>query len=198
MPPKAKFTRDEIIDAAFSLTKADGPEALTARALGAKLGSSSRPIFTIFENMEQVQQEVILAAKKLYGEYINRGLNRTDIPAFKGVGMGYIEFSLAEPKLFQALFMSRQSERPTLNNILPIIDDNYPRILDSIRDCFDLNQRDSQWLYQHLWIYSHGIAVLCATNMCTFSINSIDKMLTEICTSLLKAGRKNNMEEKND
>ena len=48
MPPKAKFTREEIVEAAFSIVKADGFEALTSRALGTRLGSSARPIFTVF------------------------------------------------------------------------------------------------------------------------------------------------------
>ena len=32
----------------------DGYEALTSRALGTYLGSSARPIFTVFKNMEEV------------------------------------------------------------------------------------------------------------------------------------------------
>ena len=61
MPPKAKFTREEIVQAALGIVREDGIQALTARALGAKLGSSARPIFTIFQSMEEVQQEVFRA-----------------------------------------------------------------------------------------------------------------------------------------
>ena len=57
MPPKAKFTKAEIIEAALNIVRADGYEALTSRALGTYLGSSARPIFTVFKNMEEVQQE---------------------------------------------------------------------------------------------------------------------------------------------
>lgn len=80
MPPKAKFTREEIIEAALEIVRTEGFSALTARALGAKLGSSARPIFTVFQSMEEVQQAVIDAAKALYKEYVKRGLS--DIPAF--------------------------------------------------------------------------------------------------------------------
>ena len=64
MPPKAKFSREEIIDAAINIVREDGFDALTSRALGTKLGSSARPIFTVFQNMEEVQQVVIITAKK--------------------------------------------------------------------------------------------------------------------------------------
>lgn len=70
MPPKAKFTKEEIIEAAFNIVKTDGFEALTSRALGTHLGSSARPIFTVFKNMDEVQQAVIESAKKLYKEYV--------------------------------------------------------------------------------------------------------------------------------
>ena len=56
MPPKAKFTKDDIIQAGLDIVKENGMDALTARALGSKLGSSSRPIFTVFQNMEEVPE----------------------------------------------------------------------------------------------------------------------------------------------
>ncbi len=45
MPPKFKFTRAQIIDAAVNITRKNGISALTARALATELGSSSKPIF---------------------------------------------------------------------------------------------------------------------------------------------------------
>ena len=100
MPPKAKFTKAEIIGAALNIVRTEGYEALTSRALGTHLGSSARPIFTVFKNMEEVQQAMIEAAKTLYKEYVNKGL--TAEHPFKGVGTQYILFSVNEPKLFLA------------------------------------------------------------------------------------------------
>ena len=54
MPPKAKFTQEEIIEAALNIVRTNGYEALTSRALGTYLSSSARPIFTVFKNMEEV------------------------------------------------------------------------------------------------------------------------------------------------
>ena len=186
MPPKAKFSKSELIQAALDLVRTEGSDALTARALGLRLGSSARPIFTIFQNMDEVRQEVVEAARKLYDNYVREGLTQGKMPAFKGVGMQYIRFSLTEPKLFQLLFMSAKAPKPALASILPAIDDNYPQILSSIQSCYPLDQEKAQWLYRHLWIYTHGIAVLCATNMCLFSLEEIGKMLTEVCTAMLR------------
>ena len=70
MPPKAKFSREEMISAAVAVVKADGVDALTARALGAKLGVSPSPIFTVFQSMEEVKQEVLKSADRLYQSYL--------------------------------------------------------------------------------------------------------------------------------
>jgi len=184
MPPKCKFTREEIIQAALDIARSEGVTAITARALGAKLGSSPKPIFSVFENMEEVQAEVLKAAKALYAGYVQTGLHREI--AFKGVGTQYILFAIKEPKLFQLLFMSEQPREIPVSGILPIIDESYEQILLSVQNGYGLDRKDSEWLYRHLWIYTHGIAVLCATNMCSFTAGDISRMMSEVFVSLLK------------
>ena len=193
MPPKAKFTKAEIIGAALNIVRTEGYEALTSRALGIYLGSSARPIFTVFKNMEEVQQAMIEAAKKLYKEYVNKGL--TAEHPFKGVGTQYILFSVNEPKLFQLLFMAEQKQIPDLSVVLPLIDESYGDILLSIQKDYKISKLSAKKLYQHLWIYTHGIASLCATKMCRFTGEEISTMITEVCTGVLK---KIQEEENND
>lgn len=41
-------------------------------------------------------------------------------------------------------------------------------------------------LYFHLWVYSHGIAVLIATKVCSFTADETDKLLTQVFISLIK------------
>ena len=186
MPPKAKFTKDEIIKAALGIVRDKGTAALTARELGIALGSSARPIFTVFQSMDEVRHEVTVAARQLYDEKISFSLNQKEMPAFKCVGIQYIQFALSEPKLFQLLFMSQQTKKPSVMAVLPVIDDNYRQILDSVQTMYSLSEANAGRLYRHLWIYTHGIAVLCATNMCSFTAEEISNMLTEVCTAVLK------------
>ncbi len=184
MPPKAKFTKAQITEAAFGILREEGMENLTARALGAKLGSSACPIFTAFANMEEVQQSAIAAAKALYKEYVEKGLSET--PAFKGVGMQYIQFAVHEPKLFRRLFMTEQTTVPDFDRVLPLLDQSYAEILASITENYGVTNTAAQRLYSHLWIYTHGIASLCATKMCRFTEEEISDFLTEVFVSLLK------------
>lgn len=168
MPPKAKFSREEIIDAAINIVREDGFDALTSRALGTKLGSSARPIFTVFQNMEEVQQVVIITAKQKYREYISKGLSQ-DL-AFKGVGMEYILFSINEPKLFQLLFMTEQPQIPDLTGVLPLIDDSYEQILRSIQSGYGIDKSSAEILYRHLWIYIHTVSPHSVPLICAVSL----------------------------
>ena len=191
MPPKAKFTKEEIINAAIDIVRAHGLSTLTARALGTKLGSSARPIFTTYRNMEEVQQDVIQSAKRLYNQYIKKGLEQT--VAFKGVGTAYILFAIKEPKLFQLLFMTQQSAVPDVMEVLPLLDESYEEILTSVQNLYALEESTAKWLYRHLWVYTHGIAVLCATGMCRFSETEISTMMTEVCLGLLQEAKQNKL-----
>ncbi len=193
MPPKAKFTREQIVDAALEIVRADGLENLTARALGQKLGSSVCPIFTVFQSMEEVQAHVLEAVRHIYKGYVERGLAET--PAFKGVGTQYIVFAIKEPKLFQILFMSEQPQNTGLNNVLPLIEESYKEILASITADYGLMGANAERLYKHLWIYTHGIATLCATKMCRFTAEEIGALMTDVFLSIIN---RINGENKND
>lgn len=184
MPPKAKFTKEEIVDAAFRIVRESGWEALSSRALGKRLGSSARPVFTVFKSMDEVQQAVLEAAKALYKEYVSKGLSEEH--PFKGVGTRYILFSAREPKLFQLLFMREQPEIPDLKGVLPLIEESYEEILLSIRKDYGISRASAEKLYRHLWIYTHGIATLCVTKTCRFTGDEISSMITEVCMSILK------------
>lgn len=104
MPPKAKFTREEIIEAALELAAEKGIGALTARELGAALGTSSRPIFTAFQNMEEVLIEVRKAALSRFEVYARKSEEFT--PVYKQLGLQMIQFAKEQPKLYRLLFIT--------------------------------------------------------------------------------------------
>ena len=183
MPPKAKFTKEQIANAALKLIRENGPEALTARTLAKELGSSACPIFTVFNNMDEVLNETKKQAKALYAKYIQKGLSEDK--AFKGVGTQYIQFAKDEPKLFQLLFMT-EMDIGNVENFLPVIDENYSLILESVKTPYGLNDADANNIYTHLTIYTHGIATLIARKVVNFTEDNIDRMLTEIFIGLLK------------
>lgn len=183
MPPKPKFSKEEIVSTALEIVREKGIEAVTARELGARLGSSARPIFTVFNSMEDVLHEILNLAKCIYKGYVQQGLKEELV--FRGVGSAYIRFAVEEPHLFQLLFMQEMKEVNNINNVLMYIDESYEEILKSVQEPYGLNLDDAKKLYQHLWVYTHGIATLCATKVCMFSADEIQEMLTEVFKGLI-------------
>lgn len=188
MPPKPKFTKDKITEIALQIIERDGLESLTARNLGKELGSSARPIFTVFNSMQDVTDAAIKKADNIYASYVNEGL-QAPLP-FKGVGMAYIRFAEERPKLFQLLFMKEKCTLPNTNSVLMGIETNYDKILNSICNSYGIAEDIAKKLYLHTWIYSHGIAVLIATKVCEFTTEQISQMLTDVFISLLMRAKR--------
>ncbi len=189
MPPNPKFTKTEIIDKAFQIARRQGIDKITARELGNQLGSSARPVFTVFKSMDELKEEVVTAAKALYTQYVTKGLQAK--LAFQGVGLAYIAFAIEEPMLFQLLFMRAPSGAESKSNevnvekILPVIDENYDAILRSVQIPHGLSYQAAKRIYQHLWTYSHGIAAMCATGLCSYSIEQITERMAEVFKGLM-------------
>ena len=192
MPPKPKFTKEEIVAAALDLVSEKGIEALTARELGARLGSSARPIFTVFNSMEEVQEEVRAAALKRFESYAEKATHYT--PVFKQVGMQMILFAIEEPKLFQLVYMSENTGATDFESIVERLGDVAKLCVDVIQRDYGLSETDAKALFEHVWIYTFGIGALCATGMCRFSQEEIIQMLGQVFMAMLfyaKSGRMN-------
>lgn len=192
MPPKPKFTKEEIIAVALDLVSEKGMDALTARELGAKLGSSARPIFTVFNSMEEVQAAVRDAAMKRFESYAEKAIHYT--PIFKQVGMQMILFAMEEPKLYQLLYMSENSSATNFEGIFDRLGDVAQMCVDVIQRDYGLSQDDAKALFEHVWIHTFGIGALCATGMCRFSQEKIIQMLGQDFMAMLlyaKSGRMN-------
>ena len=192
MPPKPKFTKEEIVAAALELVSEKGLEALTARELGARLGSSARPIFTVFNSMEEVQAEVRAAALKRFERYAEKAMHYT--PVFKQVGMQMILFAMEEPKLYQLVYMSENAGATDFEGITQRLGDVAQLCVDVIQRDYSLSKKDAKALFEHVWIYTFGIGALCATGMCRFSQDEIIQMLGQDFMAMLfyaKSGRMN-------
>lgn len=190
MPPKVKYSREQILSAALDITRESGIENVTARELGSRLGSSSRPIFTAFENMEEVHAEVTAAAKTIFRNYVADFQNYT--PAFKRFGTQMIRFSIDEPKLYMLLFMRENSSEISIKEAIRELHDNPDEIVGVIMRDYQLDEELSWKLLSHLVIFSYGISSLCARQICTFSEQEIDVMLGEEFAGIIalyKSGR---------
>jgi len=182
MPPKAKYSKQEILEKAVEIIREQGIEKLTARELAAVLGTSARPIFTAFENMEDVKQECFNFAYDLYHSYFAEGLGSEP---FKHIGKIYIRFAKDEPELFQLVFLQSQNRTTSFPEYMKTLDDNYEDTVNMICQLANTEHSKAEQIYEHMWIYSTGIAVLVATKQCSFTDQEIDDLLEVSCTGIV-------------
>ncbi|MBQ9042640.1 MAG: TetR/AcrR family transcriptional regulator [Eggerthellaceae bacterium] len=192
MPPKPKFTREQIVAEALALVSEQGIEHLTARELAKRLGSSPQPLFTVFEDMDELRGEVYAAAGRRLEGFVSDANNFT--PAFKQAGMQVILFAMREPKLFQLLFMAENDRSTTFGEMIKSRGGDASGIIDFMMANYDLTLEEARALFQHVWIYTYGIGVLCATKMCTFTDEELVQKVGvdfQAMMMYIKAGRLN-------
>ena len=185
MPPKNKFTKEEIIEACLYLVREEGKSAVTARAVASRLKSSPKVIFGLFDSMEELNKAIVIAAEETFVRQVEVALQEEK--AFRAVGIAYIRFAAEEPQLFQLIFMN-EPERAIhqFSEFLPIKDYSYEKMILSIQEEYGLSKQLSEQLYQHLFIYSHGIASMTASGIYRFSPAELTAMMTQVFIALIK------------
>lgn len=169
MPRKASFERKQIVEKALQIVRKKGPEALSARALGAALGTSSSPIFTVFKSMDEVMGEVRQLAHQRFDNYV---ADVTDyIPAFKEFGMRLFRFARQEQNLYRFLFLGKDAEPgSTITKVR--------ECLDAICQDYGISQEQSELLFRQMWTFTCGLAVQSNMEPKQYSEEAVGEMLT--------------------
>ncbi|MBE6648259.1 MAG: TetR/AcrR family transcriptional regulator [Ruminococcaceae bacterium] len=183
MPPKIKFTKEQIIQAGLELVRKYGGEELSARSVSNELGCSPQPIFSYFENMEDLKKAVLEAARGVYKKYISEGLNQN--APFKGAGMQYLRFADEEPKLFEFLFMIDHGEK-VVTQFLSKNDVNYSNILEALEKSWNVEKEKAERIYNHMSVYTYGLSILFAKKAGIFTMEDAERMISEMFMSLIE------------
>ena len=183
MAPRSKFTRQELIDAAFKIVREQGSDALTAKAIADELHISTRPIFTCFGSMDEVRSAVRAAAEALYDRYTAEGL-RQPIPFF-GFGVQYIRFAKEEPELYRLLFLSKAVDGE--NGAIEAMRHSQSIVRPSLEKIYRIRPEEADRYFRDLWLVVHSLATLIVTGGCPYSEQEIGQILTGFSVSLCKA-----------
>ena len=178
MGPKVKIQKEQITDAAFEIVRKGGMDSLTAKSLAAKLKCSTQPIFCHYKGMNDLKSVISKKAEDYFRECLSRPIQ--GISSFKAVGLNYIDFAAREKGLFKTLYMHKRLGDVFLDEkneeyILKVMDDN-PL----------LTKEEAERVFKELWIFSHGIGTMLATETATFSENELQTMLTDVYRGVIK------------
>jgi len=153
MPPKFKFTRDEIIEAALTIVRQGGWPALTTRSLADALNASARPIYSYFGSMAEVEEAVVKKTVDLLYRCMIR--KETGDP-WHDHGIGYVLFAMEERALFRAVNDERHI--PLFKTYGDAIWETLTASLKDYPPFIGLSAEQVYRIQLHRWLFAHGMA----------------------------------------
>ena len=181
MPPKVKITKEEIVETAMALVRANGESAINARAVAAALNCSTQPVFSNFATMDDLLRAVEAKAKELYDAYTEREVASGEYPAYKASGMAYIRFAKEEKELFKLFFMCDRRGEP-----IPEQDELNVRMESYVQQNTGLEGREKKLFHLEIWAFVHGIATMFATDFLDLPWELVSQMITDVYQGLRK------------
>ncbi|MGN0602066.1 MAG: TetR/AcrR family transcriptional regulator [Oscillospiraceae bacterium] len=174
MPPKAKITKEMVIDAAFDIARTEGAEQINARTVSQKLGCSTQPVMYHFSKIEDIKQATYEKTDRFHSEYLMNVVEQSE-DFILGIGLNYIRFAIEEPHLFRFLF---QSGYAVENNLLEMIDSKELKpILVAMREVSGMNEKQMKEVFITIALFAHGYASFFANNSLEYDETVVSKHL---------------------
>lgn len=192
MPPKAKITKEMILNTVMNITRETGFETVNARSIASKLQCSTRPIFTCYENMDELKTEFLAFAYKYFEQYVADYCNLANLTSVLVHPLSYIDFAREETCLFKLLFVNDMDLEMTEPKDFYKEIDNEKRAKDFSED-IGVELERAKIIFLDLFLYSHGIAVLTATKKLSLDRSNAEKMLTNILSAFIEREKANEL-----
>lgn len=161
MPPKAKVTKDMVLDAAFEVVRETGAENLNARTVAKKLNCSTQPVMYHFAKIEDMKRAVYAKLDLYHTEYL-MNLDNPQKGIMLGIGLNYICFAIKEPHLFRFLF---QSGFAVENSLLEMIDSEaLIPVISAMQAIMEMHMEQTKEVFLTIFLFAHGYASMIANN----------------------------------
>lgn len=175
MPPKAKITKEMIIEAGLDIVRSQGQDSLNVRSIAAKLECSTQPVMYHFKTVDELKAEIYTAADRLHSEFLMRPSEGSGSPMMN-IGLNYIRFADVEKNLFRFLFQSEQFVNTSFDELTgsPELD----MMMQPLIAETGLSNGQAREAFRALFICVHGVASLLANNSITYNEDDFAALLT--------------------
>ena len=171
--PKAKVTRDMVIEAAFAVARTAGAELVNARTVAQELGCSTQPVMYHFATIEALKRAVYAKADRYHSDYL---METEDVPL--GIGLNYIRFAIEEPHLFRFLFQSGFAVEGSLPEMLDSAE--LTPILAAMQGALGMSAAQTKHIFLTAALFTHGYASIIANNGLEYNEASAAKHLEQV------------------
>lgn len=191
MPPKAKITKEMIINAAIEITKEQGYESINARTISNKLGCSTQPVLYLFSTIEEIKRAVYESVDNYHTNWL-MNIEAVQDPMLE-IGLNYIRFAIEQPNLFKFLFQSGYTKEKSL--IEMVDSEELLPLLQMMMQTFEMDMNNTKRVFVSLALFAHGYASLIANNELKFDEMLVSKDLDMVYRGALLAIKEEENEE---
>ena len=184
MPPKAKITKEMIIDTAFHIVQKEGADKLTARSISEQLNCSTQPVLYCFSTVHDIKKMVYKKADEYHTAYIMDMETDYGNPML-AIGMNYIKFAIEESNIFRFLFQSNEFSGGGMLDLLET--EELLPILTVLQNELDMSMEDTKEIFSTLFIFAHGYASLYANNTMIYDEQNVINALEKIFIGAISA-----------
>ncbi|ETT58768.1 TetR/AcrR family transcriptional regulator [Paenibacillus sp. FSL H8-0457] len=184
MAPKTKFTKQDIVLAAFDIAKTDGIESITIRKVAERLGSSIAPIYVNFNDVQELLQQVVERAF-----HVARGMimEQQSGQPFRDIGMASLRFAKEYPVLYRDLMMK---DNPHMKNTPEQLDE----VIGLMRQDPELagfSDQELQSILLNMQVFQTGLCVMVANDLFTKNVDDeqMMNMMDEAAEAFIRAAR---------
>jgi len=177
MPPKAKITREMIIDTVFAIAREEGIEKVTARSISERLKCSTQPILYYFSSIDEIKQVLYEKANEYHSEYIMRMDEDSEDP-MQEIGVNYIRFAIEERNLFRFLFQSNVFSGAGILDLLE--SEELMPLFNVLQQELEVSAEEAKEIFSTLFIFVHGYASLYANNSMVYEEASVREALDKV------------------
>ena len=173
MPPKVRFTREAVTDAAFALVRAQGQEALNARAIARQLGCSTQPLYRTMPCMDALRDAVMEKARRYFEDYIQQRSQIIPTP-YLSSGIAYLRFAREEAHLFRFLFMRPRTDAEQAR---PGADATFDYAAGLIARSLGISLESARDFHSMSYVFVHGLASMIVTGFMTYDESFLIQLL---------------------
>ena len=177
MAPKKRINREDILAGAVRVIQKGGPSALSARNLAGELGCSTQPLYSAFQNFEELQEKLLVHIRETY--------LAVRCSSYKEFGRAFLRFAGEEPALFQFLYLRRREPEERL-----LEDVNGDVTVELLSRNLEMTPEEAWDMHRRMQYYCYGLGVMIATGYRTMEQEEIDRELTEFYSILLRHYKK--------
>jgi len=109
MPPRTRYTRDDVLEAALQVVADDGLRSVSARSVAKALEASTAPVSSAFPTMQALVEAVVGRILGLLVEAVE-GADGPD--PLRAAAFAFARFTAHHPTFYEALFLHPHAHPP--------------------------------------------------------------------------------------